>query len=127
MWKLYIRSQGKKIYFLINDAKNLRKQNLLCSSKDIIVPYIYILIYEKITNFLTALPNSLIGTAEVDLAPELTMIRRSVLQELQKQKEKLTITLEEEKPNPNKLKSPLKRKSKSTSRSSEKNHKKRKS
>ena len=85
MWKLYIRSQGNKTCFLISDANILRKQKLLCSSKDIIVPYIYILIYEKITNFLTALPNSLNGTAEVDFAPELTMIRPSVLQELQKQ------------------------------------------
>ena len=63
----------------------------------------------KITNFLTALPNSLNGTAGP--APELItetaeiMIQQSVLQELEKQKAKLTIAQEEEKPDPNRVKS----------------------
>ena len=92
---------------MINDTRILRKQKLPCSSRNISVPYI--LIYEKITNFLTALPNSLNGTAGP--APELItetaeiMIQQSVLQELEKQKAKLTIAQEEEKPDPNRVKS----------------------
>ena len=105
-------------WFLISDTRILRKQKLLCSSKDSSVPYI--LIYEKITKFLTALPNSLNVTAEVGPTPELItetaeiMIRQSVLQELEKQKTKLTIVHEEEKPDPSKVKPPVKRKSKFT-------------
>ena len=74
-------------WFFISDTRILRIQKLLCSSKDISVSYI--LICEKITNFLTALPNSLNGTAEVGPAPELitdtanNMIRQSILQELE--------------------------------------------
>ena len=56
-------------WFLISDARILRKQKLLCSSKDISVPYT--LTYEKITNVLTSLPNSLNVTAEVGPTPEL--------------------------------------------------------
>ena len=103
---------------------------MLWSTKDISVSYI--LIYEKITNFLTALPNSLNGTAEIGPAPELITetteitIRQSVLQELEKRKTKLTIAKEEEKPNPSKFKSPVKRKPKFINRSSKENDKKRK-
>ena len=117
-------------WFLISNTRILRKQKLVCSSKDSSVPYI--LIYEKITKFLTALPNSLNVTAEVGPTPELItetaeiMIRQSILQELEKQKTKLTIAQEEEKPDPNKVKCPVKRKSKFTNRSSKKNDKKRK-
>ena len=38
-------------------------RNSYVGSKDI--SFLYILIYEKIPNFLTSLPNSLSGTAEV--------------------------------------------------------------
>ena len=55
-------------WFLISDARVLRPQKLQSSSKDIIVPYI--LICEKITNFLTA-PNQLNGTAEAGPRSEL--------------------------------------------------------
>ena len=56
-------------WFLISDTRILRKQKLLCSSKDSSVPYI--LIYEKITKFLTALPNSLNVTEGVGPTAEL--------------------------------------------------------
>ena len=117
-------------WFLISDTRILRKQKLLCSSKDSSVPYI--LIYEKITKFLTALPNSLNVTAEVGPTPELItetaeiMIRQSVLQELEKQKPKLNIAHEEEKSDPRKVKCPVKRKSTSTNCSSKENNKERK-
>ena len=61
-------------WFLISDTRILKKQKLLCSSKDISVPYI--IIYEKITKFLTALPNSLNVTAEVGPTPELMKQQR---------------------------------------------------
>ena len=86
------RVKVNNTYFFISDTRILRKQKLQCSSKDISVPYI--LIYEKRTNFLTALPNSLNGTAKVGPTPELItekveiMIGQSVLQELEKQKTK---------------------------------------
>ena len=116
-------------WFLIIDTRILRKQKLLCSSKDSSVPYI--LIYQKITKFLTALPNSVNVTAEVGPTPELNtktaeiVVRQSVLQELEKQKTKLTIVQEEEKPNPSKVKCLVKRKSEFTNRSSKENDKKR--
>ena len=118
-------------WFLISDTRILRKQKLLCSSKDSSVPYI--LIYEKITKFLTALPNSLNVTAEVGPTPELItetaeiMIRQSVLQELEKHKTKLTIAQEEEKPDPSKVKCPVKRKLKFTNRSSKEDMKRERS
>ena len=56
-------------WFWISDTRILRTEKLLCRSKDTSVPYI--LIYEKITKFLTALPNSLNVTAEVGPTPEL--------------------------------------------------------
>ena len=118
-------------WFLISDTRILRKQKLLCSSKDSSVPYI--LIYEKITKFLTALPNSLNVTAEVGPTPELItetaeiMIRQSVLQELEKHKTKLTIAQEEEKPRPSKVKCPVKRKLKFTNCSSKEDMKRERS
>ena len=56
-------------WFLIGDTKILRQQKLQCSLKDIIVSYI--LIYERITNFLTVPPISLNGTAETGPTSEL--------------------------------------------------------
>ena len=73
---------------MISDTRILRQGKLQYSSKDISVPYI--LIYEKITNFLTAPPISLNGTAETGPTSALiretaeTMIQQSVLQELEK-------------------------------------------
>ena len=124
------RVKVNNTWFLISNTRILRKQKLLCSSKDISVPYK--LIYEKTTDFLSALPNSLNITAEVGPTPELItetaeiIIRQSVLQELDKQKAKLTIPQEEDKPEPSKVKSSVKRKSKFTNRSSKENDKKRK-
>ena len=118
-------------WFLIGDTRILRKQKLLCSSKDSSVPYT--LIYEKITKFLTAVPNSLNVTAEVGPTPELItetaeiMIRQSVLQELEKHKTKLTIAQEEEKPHPSKVKCSVKRKLKFTNRSSKEDMKRERS
>ena len=57
-----------KIWFFISDTKILRQRKLQCSSNDINAPYI--LIYEKMTNFLTAPPISLNGTTEVGPASE---------------------------------------------------------
>ena len=80
-------------WFLISGTRILRQQKLLCSSRDIYVPYI--LIYKKGVNFLVAPPNSLNDTARVSSTYELisetaeTMIRQSVLLELEKQKSKL--------------------------------------
>ena len=91
-------SWGVKVnntWFLISDTRILRKQKLLCSSKDISIPYV--LTYEKIANLLTALPNSLNGTAEVGSTPELitetpeTVFQQSVLQKQEKQKAKSTL------------------------------------
>ena len=50
---------------LISDTRMLRQQKLQCSSKDISVPYI--LIYERITNFLAAPSISLNGTQKLVL------------------------------------------------------------
>ena len=72
------------IWFLIRDTRIPRQRKLQCSSKDISVPYI--LIYERITNSLTAPPISLNGTAKAGPTSELitetaeTMIRQSILQ-----------------------------------------------
>ena len=103
---------------------------LHCSSRDINVPYI--LIYKKKTNFLVAPSNSLNGTAGDSSTSEPisevaeTMIRQSVLLELEKQKPKLAMDQQKEKINSNKVKSPVKRKSKFTNRGSRENNKKRK-
>ena len=61
---------------------------------------------------MVAPPNSLNGTVGVSSTSELiseaaeTMIRQSVLQELEKQKAKLAVDQEKEETNPNKGKSP---------------------
>ena len=75
-------------WFLISDTKILRQGKLQYSSKDISIPYI--LIYERITNFLTAPPTLLNGTTEAGPTSALTRetaettIQQSVLQELEK-------------------------------------------
>ena len=90
------------------------------------------LIYKKRINFQVAPPDSLNGTARVSSTSELisetagTMIRQSLLQELEKQKAKLAQDQQKEKTNSNKLKSPVKRNSKFTNSSSRENDKKRK-
>ena len=56
-------------WFLISETRILRQQKLRCSSKDISVPYI--LIYERMTNFLAAPPVSLNGTAETGPTSEI--------------------------------------------------------
>ena len=82
-----------KIWFLISDTRILRQQKLQCSSKGI--SGLYILIYERITNFLTALWISSNVTAEAGPTSELitetaeTMIQQSVLQELKKTESKI--------------------------------------
>ena len=81
---------------MISDPIILIKQKLLCRSKDTNVPYI--LIYENITNSLTAVPNSLNGRScfNTELITETAeiMIRKSVIEELEKQKANLTISRE---------------------------------
>ena len=57
--------------FLISDVQILRQQNLQCSSKDINVPFI--LMRERMTNYLTASPVSLNSTAEA--GPSSALIR----------------------------------------------------
>ena len=69
-------SSGVKVdntWILISDTTILRQRKLQCSSKDISVPYI--LIYERITNFLIAPPISLNGTAEA--GPTSPLIRET--------------------------------------------------
>ena len=118
-------------WFLISDTRISRQQKLKRSSRDISIPYI--LIYKKRSNFLVAPPISLNGTTGVSSTSELisetaeTMIRQSVLLELEKQKAKLAMDQQKEKTNSNKVKSPVKRKPKFTNRrSSKENDKKRK-
>ena len=95
-------------WFLISDARISLQQKRKCSSKNISVSYI--LIYKRITNFLTAPLISLNGTVKAGSTSELitetaeTMIRQSVLQELEKQKTKLTIVQEEAKTDSSKVK-----------------------
>ena len=75
---------------------------------------------------------SLNGIAGVIFTSELasetaeTMIRQTVLLELEKQKAKLSMDQQKEKTSSNKVKSPVKRKSKFTNRSSRVNDKRRK-
>ena len=117
-------------WFLISDTRISRQQKLKRSSRDISIPYI--LIYKKRSNFLVAPPISLNGTTGVSSTSELisetaeTMIRQSVLLELEKQKAKLAMDQQKEKTNSNKVKSPVKRKPKFTNRCSKENDKKRK-
>ena len=117
-------------WFLINNTRILRQQKLRCRSRDISVSYI--LIFKKKKNFLVAPPNSLNGTAGVSSTSELiletaeTMIRQSVLQELEKQKANLAVDQEKEETNSNKVRSPLKGKSKFTNHSFRENDKRRK-
>ena len=114
---------------MISDTRILRQQKLQCNSRDTSVPYIFI--YKK-NNFLEAPPNSLNGTARVSPTSELiseiaeSMIRQSVLLELEKQKAKLVMDQQNKKTSSIKVKSPLKRKSQFTNRSSRENDKKRK-
>ena len=83
-----MRSKVDNTWFLISDARILRHQKLQCSSKDIIVPYI--VIYERVTNFLRAPPISLNAAAKAGPKSALitetaeTMIQQSVLQKLEK-------------------------------------------
>ena len=92
----------------------------------------YILIYKKRSDSLGAPPNSLNGTAGVISTSGIisetaeTMIRQSVLQELEKRKTKLAMGQQKEKTNSSKVKSPAKRKSKFTNHSSRENDEKRK-
>ena len=67
-------------WFLISDTKILWQQKLLYSAKDI--SFLYILIYDKITNFLTAPPNSLSGKAEVGPTSELVTKTAETLTQL---------------------------------------------
>ena len=105
-------------WFLISDTRILRQQKLKCCSRDTSVSIL--VIYKKRSNFLVAPPSSLYGTAGVSSTSELisetaeTMIRQSVLQELEKEKVKLAMDQQKEKTNSNKAKSPVKRKSKFT-------------
>ena len=73
---------------MINDTRILRQRKLQFSSKDVVsIPKI--LICERITNFLTAAPNSFNGTAEAGPTTELItetgdiMIQQYGLQELE--------------------------------------------
>ena len=81
-------------WFLISDTRILRQQKLQCNSRDTSVPYV--LIYKK-NNFLVAPPISLNGTTGVSSTSELisetaeSMIRKSILLELEKQKAKLAM------------------------------------
>ena len=106
--------------FLISDPIILRKQKLLCRSKDTNVSYI--LIYDNITNSLTAVLNSLNGRScfNTELITETAeiVIRKSVTEELEKKKANLTISRENNKPDAIKVKSPVKSKPKFTNRSS---------
>ena len=103
-------------WFFISDTRVSRQQKL----------------YKKRNNFLVAPPNSLNGTAGVSCTSELisetaeSMIRQSVVLELEKQKVKLAMDQQKEKTNSNKVISPVKRKSKFTNWSSREKDKKRK-
>ena len=81
-------------WFLISDTRILRQQKLQCNSRDTSVPYI--LIYKK-NSFLVVPPILLNGTAGVSSTSELisetaeSLIRKSILLELEKQKAKLAM------------------------------------
>ena len=81
-------------WFLISDTRILRQQKLQCNSRDTSVPYI--LIYKK-NSVLVVPPILLNGTAGVSSTSELisetaeSLIRKSILLELEKQKAKLAM------------------------------------
>ena len=114
---------------IISDTRIFRQQKLQCNSRNTTVSYI--LIYKK-NDFLVALPNSLNVTAGVSSTSELisetaeSVIRQSVLLELEKQKAKLAMDQQDKKTSSSKVKSPVKRKSQLTNCSSRENDKKRK-
>ena len=114
---------------IISDTRIFRQQKLQCNSRNTTVSYI--LIYKK-NDFLVALPNSLNVTAGVSSTSELisetaeSVIRQSVLLELEKQKVKLAMDQQNKKTSSSKVKSPVKRKSQLTNCSSRENDKKRK-
>ena len=114
---------------IISDTRIFRQQKLQCNSRNTTVSYI--LIYKK-NDFLVALPNSLNVTAGVSSTSELisetaeSVIRQSVLLELEKQKAKLAMDQQNKKTSSSKVKSPVKRKSQLTNCSSRENDKKRK-
>ena len=74
-------------WFLIIDTRILKQQKLKCKSRDTSV---YILIYKRRNNFLTAPPDSLngptvvISTSKVITETAVTVIQKSVLQDLKK-------------------------------------------
>ena len=67
-------------WFLINNTRVLWQQKLLCSSKDI--SFLYLLTYEKVTDFWATPPNSLNGTAEVGSTSELITETAEILMQL---------------------------------------------
>ena len=91
-WHFTLGVKLNNIWFLICENWTLRKQKLLSSSKDSLHSQcsLHTNLWKDFTNFLTALLNSLNGTAEVGAVPELItetaeiITQQSVLQELEK-------------------------------------------
>ena len=72
-----LRVNVDNTWFLINDTRNLRQQNLQCSSKNMTVPYI--LIYKNRSNFLVTSTKSLNDTAGFSSTPDLISERAETM------------------------------------------------